>query len=463
MANNSSRSSINVKFTSFIQRITLGSIRNHLMDPQKRFFAGVFLVGFFVLLLYAINTFQINIDWSQNYWAPKTIVPALKPVGVDFKLGWYDPALSFSRDGSIGNTVYPPLVTALALGYTFLKLESAYKIQISLLFIANILTIFLTARMLHGIVISKNMVAQENQSMILAGVYIIAGLIIFMNIGSYGFLFSIERGNYDIYAILMSVVAILLLIRNPKTIWAQVICLSIATHLKIYPIILFIPLLWRHKWRLILPTLVVNLALLLVLGPRNAILFLQNIQHFTDNPYYWVGNHSAYSFVAQVQHYMGDPFNRVIPEMMIFAWILTGIPLILWLITVVRLLVNGFTPLNVLLIFVISVPVMSTFPHVSHDYKLVIFCVPLLIMIVLLLLDYQKSGKLINIVFIALILIDFMFIFQSYVVMPLLLVNKYPFILFFEFLVFISAPYLSRNLNVTPVCCWHSVQRQISR
>ena len=95
--------------------------------------------------------------------------------------------------------------------------------------------------------------------MTLMGIYIISGLVLFMDIGSYGFLFSIERGNYDIYAILFSVIAISLLISKPKTIWAQIIFLSIATHLKIYPAILFFPLFLQHKWKVIFPARVVLL------------------------------------------------------------------------------------------------------------------------------------------------------------------------------------------------------------
>ena len=96
---------------------------------------------------------------------------------------------------------------------------------------------------------------------------------------SYPFLFSIERGNYDIIALLFTLVSIDLLIRTQKTLWLQVILLSIAIHLKIYPAALLILLFFKHGKKIFLPVLVVNGAFLFILGPQNAITFLQIVMN----------------------------------------------------------------------------------------------------------------------------------------------------------------------------------------
>ena len=69
-------------------------------------------------------------------------------------------------------------------------------------------------------------------------------------------------------------------------------------------------------------------------------------------------------------------------------------------------------------------------------------------MIILLLLDFQRNGRFINIMLVTLLLVDFLFIFQSYAILhQYILSNKYPFIVIFEYLVCVSTPYLTRNYS----------------
>ena len=106
------------------------------------------------------------------------------------------------------------------------------------------------------------------------------------------FLFSFERGNIDVLAMLLALGAFLVLASPPERMWLQIVLLSLAIHIKAYPALLLLPLFIVHRRRMLLPSLLVNVALLLCLGPTNAIGFVNSLVRFYK-PIVWVGNHSA--------------------------------------------------------------------------------------------------------------------------------------------------------------------------
>jgi hypothetical protein len=410
-----------------------------MINTPKRFFLGFLTIVFFTLLLYAINLYQSNINWEQQVWQPISTVPAFQPIGIDFRDGLYNPAMLLRNTGSFGVIFYPPLVFLMALPFTFFSVEVAYSIQVGLLYIANILAILMAAFLVQRILSQIPGIDDTDRPLLLAGIYGIAGLVFFLNITSYGFLFSIERGNFDISVILLMLLALILMDLRPQSIWLPVICVSVAAHLKIYPLLLFGLLFWRFHWKMAIPSLVVNLALLLILGPANASNFLISLISQINSTYFWFGNHSASSFAD----FIGN-FNSSLGALSLVYKI---VPLVIWLAAMIFLWLKHFNLVNVLLLFAISVPVMCTTPDISHDYKLVILVTPLLIMLCLLLLNYQKTGKIYDMLVVGLILGIFLFILRPAGFSAPLLANKYPFILLFEILIFIRIPALSRNLS----------------
>ncbi len=77
---------------------------------------------------------------------------------------------------------------------------------------------------------------------------------------SAGFIYEIERGNIDLYALFFALLAVWLMLRLPRSPWWPAIALAISINLKLYPGVLLVLLLWRYRWRAIVPALVTNAA-----------------------------------------------------------------------------------------------------------------------------------------------------------------------------------------------------------
>jgi len=212
----------------------------------------------------------------------------------------------------------------------------------------------------------------------------------FYTYSGYPFLFSIERGNVDIIAMFFLMLSMWTLIDQPKRVWLQVIFLSVATHYKIYPLILFWVLFYYHGRKLIIPMVVINLAFLFSLGPNIAFSFIQSLISGGSgagigNQWSWVGNHAAYSFaILLTQRYakFANSFN----ELFIVAML---VPLILWVQGMVRIIRNKYSSINAVLLIMISIPMMDLLPTISNDYRLVILSTAFLLLIGLNL--YQIS------------------------------------------------------------------------
>ena len=98
---------------------------------------------------------------------------------------------------------------------------------------------------------------------------------------SYGFMYEVERGNIDLYALFFALLSVWLMLRLPRSPWWPAIVLAVSINLKLYPGVLLVLLFWRYRWRALLPAVVANAVLLLIAGPgnvRNTVNALTGIQ-----------------------------------------------------------------------------------------------------------------------------------------------------------------------------------------
>ena len=93
-------------------------------------------------------------------------------------------------------------------------------------------------------------------------------------ITSYGFMYELQRGNVNLFALFFSLLAVWLMLRLPSSPWWPAIVLAVAINLKLYPAILLVLLFWRYRLRAVVPVVVTNVVLLLVAGPANLWRFL---------------------------------------------------------------------------------------------------------------------------------------------------------------------------------------------
>ena len=377
-------------------------------DPKhmgKRVLVGISILWVFACLVFVANNissrvvpqngnvsyyfgplFPPGIVAGHDFWIAYTYTDVLRrgfnyknlPGDVPEKVKPY-----FGVEGGKNVAAYPPLAFMLYVPYLLLSYPDAYTVQRGLLFCANLFVIVLAVRMAGKI--WEGMGPREGQKIALFPHAIMAAMC-FIAVSSYGYFFSIERGNCDILSMAFAWMFLYCLIEKPKQLWLQTLLLACAIHIKVTPAVLVPLLFWRHRWKCIVPLAVVNVCLLLVWGPGNAKLFLQGLSGFAAAPDGWWGDHSAYSFAFCVLKPLG--FEVIAAERALMA-----LSLVIWGIGAVVLWRRGLAPVNLLLLFLISVPVMNILPNCSNDYKLVILYGPLAVIMLGLLYAYAYEGS----------------------------------------------------------------------
>lgn len=382
------------------------------VSEGARLSAIMVILGAGLTLTLFINQVLPRIDLDRLTFLSPKIVPTMDPVGNDFRTGLYrTPGLLLEgeqiyylkEDGS-NLTQYPPLLNLLFLPYQMFEEDTAYIIHVVLLFLANLACLGLAARWTRDFILPRTGFEPPTQNLLAWLLFFVMAAFTFTG---YPFLFSIERGNYDILALFYAMLAVHILLYRPKRIWLQVILLSVAVHLKIYPAALFVLLLCKHGKRLVLPTLAVNLAFLLSLGPTNALIFVQIIRHNVAAGFTWVGNHSAFSFATYLS-WIYPAVENALPWLRSLTTIL---PVVIWAASLFWLLTRRQTgSARLLLLFTFTVPLMDVIPPISHDYKSVILGPAVLLAMGFLLLkilnrsDFWDYFKLIALMVLLLLL-----------------------------------------------------------
>jgi hypothetical protein len=306
---------------------------------------------------------------SDEYlWEPVELFPSMSPAGIDFREGVYDPATAWLRGQSpytIPSMWYPPFSVPFFLPFQLLDVNRAYIAQVGLLFVLNILAVAMAVRIAK---VAFGEGTPQSSAIALSTFLVLA----FLQVSSYGFLFSIERGNFDIYPQVAALLGLWSMLRKPSWMWLHVACFSVAVHLKIYPAILFLLVLWKHGWKSLLPIAVINGFLLVSLGWENAAAFLNVATQILTAPTYWVGNHSAASFAFLVNGWLVEQAGSPIQALVFFLP-----PLLIWVLGAISLFRRGYSSAGAVWFYSLSVPLMNLLPGTSHDYKLVLLGAPL--------------------------------------------------------------------------------------
>ena len=236
---------------------------------------------------------------------------------------------------------------------------------------------------------------------------------------SYGFMYEVERGNIDLYALFFSLLSVWLMLRLPRSAWWPAIVLAVAINLKFYPGVLLVVLFWRYRWRAVVPAVVANAVLLLITGPgnvRNTVTALTAIQ--SDQRSLWWSNHSAAALA------------NVLRQMTSWAppWIyvpLLLVPLALWALTLLLLVRRGWSDRRGVLAAAACVPVMGVVPAISHDYKLVLYVFPLAVLAAVIATMRRRDLAVWSLLFGLLALALMLLSRSSLVIAPALLASKY--------------------------------------
>ena len=150
-------------------------------------------------------------------------------------------------------------MAVLGFPYLLLDANAAYVLHLLLLFLANAAYLALAAALAHQAAAEVQEVERTDSRVI-----DLLGLECWWRSCStgYPFFFSVERGNTDIFAVLFGTAAIWIATQRRDALWLTVILMSVAVHIKVYPVLLFPILLYVQGRRTIVPSLVTNLAVL---------------------------------------------------------------------------------------------------------------------------------------------------------------------------------------------------------
>ena len=407
-----------------------------LASAHRRHALALTLVAASALVVWYSNQIAPHIHDLTGGWGQAYLFPRMTPVGADFRDGVYYPGTLLSRGDdpySAPALWYPPFSVLAFLPYQLFDPGRAYSIQVLLQSLLNLACVWMAVRI--TCLSSPDRASPEGpQGVPDARLPVLGVCLAFLSISSYGYLFSVERGNFDIYTMALALAGLWILLRSPRRLWLQVICFSAAAHLKVYPAVFLILLFWKHGRGSVVPVLVVNTALLLCIGPGPAQHFIERLIGVAATTASWVGNHSAASFGQMVNDYLGA---RGLPPMP--GVVLLAPPVLIWLGSLALLLRRGFSGHGAVWLFAASVPLMNLVPATSHDYKLVLLGAPLSILLVALLQEYVRSGRRLPFAQLILACIMLVFLSVSYVGLPSILGNKYPFVLGLEALLLWAA------------------------
>ncbi len=346
-------------------------------------------------------------------------VPANAPIGHDFReivaysSVWY-------HTGNAPVIWYPPFTLIFFVPFTFTSYETGYKIFIALIIIVYILVTSILPALMH-----RSRGASAFMTLITA-----TGII------SYGLQFELERGQWNLIAVGLVMIAIYLFYYQPKYRLAAYLAFSLAVQIKLYPAIFILVFVsdwsdWKNNIKRITGLGAVNLLALLVLGLKS---IMQNISALfglasSQALPIGAGNLSIQSFTAFILSPEVLPRKRIVLwlfqngwllQLLLFGFFVFCLVMIVW--QAYKKNICGFNPYIFLACFIGA----CVIPSVSFDYKLA--TLPAAVAVTVPAILSFTAGR--NRVFIILLTLIFSIAYSSmlysYANKPVILQNNLP-------------------------------------
>jgi hypothetical protein len=240
-------------------RISIGmSIHTALERLSNLPVAAWVLVGFLIVyFLFFLSPIFLNAERIMYY--PNKYIPNFNPIGLDIRdvtrylENWLVEGRSPYADKFIA---YPPLVMALFTPLLLIGYPAYYYvITFTTLLFYLVSTLLVPLRIFRG----------KNNSLIL--------FLFALGMFSYGFQFELERGQSNIIAFSLGLIAVYLFHSRRDLDYLAYLLFSIGLQMKIYPAVLIVMFVrdWRDRKgniRRMDGLLLFNIALLFILGPR---------------------------------------------------------------------------------------------------------------------------------------------------------------------------------------------------
>ena len=253
------------------------------------------ILGF--LFWYGYSFTRVVFFNTDGMMANGNFLPAIRPVGNDLNL-ILDASRSVLSGGSVyaGANKYPPLATLLFIPLTFLQGDAPFQV----LTLLNYLCYAFITLVFPMLLSRRRDLPAWAWFLAAAGLY------------SYGLLFEIERGQFNLIAVTCVFAAILFFRRMPHLRWLAFVLLTVAIQLKLYPavFVFFFVDDWKQwksnlvRWGLLG---LANIAVLFILGVDTAVHYIRAMTSVVASLGIndWPVSHSVSSFLDFSNYYMG--------------------------------------------------------------------------------------------------------------------------------------------------------------
>lgn len=381
-------------------------------NPECFIFWG-FLISFF--LFYFYPTFLV----SQKHMRTPDILPYMVPIGTDFGyvMNYIHSWFVLHNTPYVGLNLYPPLNVLFFLPFYLLPTSLAYRLFTVCNLCLYLLPFLLFIRLFIG----------EKSNREIWALFLISGL------SSYGFIFELERGQFNLFAMVLAFISIYLFYFKHQSRFIAYFLFVISVQMKVYPLIFIVFFIdnWR-LWKSWLPRIAglvfANILCLFALGPSIFRDFIYAFFKQSANPNIWFVNHSIKSFSFFIEPYINKilfhgvrHISQPITEKLFFAIILVEfgcLTIHAFLFYKEKISPYLFLGCSILALLI---------PPVSHDYKLSIIIFPAFFL-AWNIINRQKSMA-INYVLQILSLLLFAFVYSSilfsYAYKPVFLMNSF--------------------------------------
>jgi hypothetical protein len=368
------------------------------------------ILGF--LFWYGYSFTRVVFFNADGMMANANFLPAIRPVGNDLNL-ILDASRSVLSGGSVyaGANKYPPLATLLFIPLAFLQGDAPFHV----LTLINYLCYAFITLVFPLILSGRKYLPVYAWFLAAAGLY------------SYGLLFEIERGQFNLVAMTCAFAAILIFRRLPRLRWLAYVLLTVAIQLKIYPAVFVVFFVddWK-QWKTFLLRWVLlglaNMAVLFICGVDTALHYIQAMTTVVTSLGIndWPVSHSVSSFLDFSNYYMG-----IAPVILRAAQITLQIGIIAMMgYTLVNALrKNHLTDPYVLLACTLTA---LTIPALSNDYTLSYLVGPAIYLFMHLESKQDKGEQRLPILPAALISLCLAGTYFSYFQKPIPLQNHFP-------------------------------------
>ena len=281
----------------------------------------------------------------------------------------------------IGNNLYPPLATVLFGPLLLLDRSTAYVVITIMSVLAYVLTVL----------IIPNLIVEDKNKRLIIQLLFLTGLF------SYGFQFELERGQFNLIAFSLAILAVYLFHAKPRFRLLAYVLFTLSIQLKVYPAIFLLIFVddwldWRNNIKRFAAIILVNISLLFVLGYQVFLDFIEGISKQALEPHITMTNHSIKVFAELLFKKAGyrdlflargmelDQIKNLAGYSNVIQLTLQIFVISCLFIVLIRAIKTNSVGLNPYLLSVCTILTLLI-PSVSNDYKLPLITGPLAIVL----------------------------------------------------------------------------------